>query len=109
MLWKGIVETDSAIFVHPVNLSGDFDPSAGRILYKTENAAAMQAARQTEPFKDLIAFAPFLFWQVTPAPDTENAVQVDAADLRFGTPPQSSFVATAIVQGDRVLRSWFHF
>lgn len=109
MQWDGIVETDSAFFVHSVNLAGDFDPAAGRVFYKTEDTAATQAARATGAFEDLTAFAPFLFWQVTPSPDMENAVQVKAADLRFGTPPRPRFVATAIVQGNRVLRSWFRF
>jgi inner membrane protein len=109
MQWTGIVETDSAFFINPVDLNADFDPLAGKTFYKVENTAAMQAARQTQPFKDLIAFAPFLYWQETPAPDIENATKVEAADLRFGTPPKSRFVATAIVQGDRVLRAWFRF
>ena len=109
MQWDGIVETDSAFFVHPVNLAGDFDPAGGRVFYKIDGTAAMEAAKTTRPFQDLTAFAPFLVWQVSPSPDQENAVQVQAADLRFGTPPAPSFVATAIVQGNRVLRSWFRF
>ena len=109
MQWDGIVETDSAFFVHAVNLAGDFDPAEGRVFYKTGDTAAAQAARATGAFQDLTAFAPFLVGQVTPSPDTENAVQVQAADLRFGTPPHPRFVATAIVQGNRVLRSWFQF
>ncbi|MEP6534425.1 MAG: metal-dependent hydrolase [Bryobacteraceae bacterium] len=109
MRWEGIVETDSAFFVHPVDLAGEFDPSAGRVFYKTEETAETRAARATQVFQDLTAFAPFVFWQVTPSPEAENAVQVEAADLRFGTPPDPRFVATAIVQGGRVLRSWFRF
>ena len=109
MQWDGIVETDSAFFVHSVNLSAEFDPADGRAFYKTEQTAAAEAARATDVFQDVINFAPFLFWQVTPASDPENAVQVQAADLRFGRPPQPRFVATAIVQGKQVLRSWFRF
>ncbi len=109
MQWDGIVETDSAFFVQSVDLAGDFDPAGGRVFYKTDDTAAAQAARATGAFQDLTAFAPFLFWQVTPSPDVENAVQVQAADLRFGIPPHPRFVATAIVQGNRVLRSWFRF
>ncbi len=107
--WRGIVETDSAFFVNPIDLSRDFDPTAGRTFYKPENTPEMQFARQTAAFRDLTAFAPFLLWQSTPAPNTANAIQVEASDLRFGSPPDSVFVATAIVEGNRVLRSWFRF
>jgi len=79
------------------------------VFYKTEDSAAAQAARATTAFQDLTAFAPFLFWQVTPSAEAENAVQVQAADLRFGRPPEPRFVATAIVQSGRILRSWFRF
>ncbi len=109
MQWDGIVETDGAFYLQSVNLAGDFDPASGRVFYKMEDTAAAQAARATVAFQDLITFAPFLFWQVTPSPDVENAVQVQAADLRFGSPPNPRFVATAIVQGNQVLRSWFRF
>jgi hypothetical protein len=46
-----------------VNLLGDFDPSAGRVLYKPEpeprEAVAMEAARRTEAFKVFLDFSQF--------------------------------------------------
>ncbi len=101
--WKGIVETDSAFYINQVSLSTEFDPASGKILFKAEQTPAMQAASRTEVFHDLLAFAPFVSWQATPAPDSENAVRVEAVDLRFG----GGFTANAIVEGNRVLRAWF--
>jgi hypothetical protein len=86
-------------------LSTEFDPAAGRALFKAEQTPAMQAARQTEVFQDFLTFAPFVSWHATPASDSENAVRVEAADLRFG----AGFIATAIVEGNRVVRAWFSF
>jgi inner membrane protein len=108
-LWKGVVETDSAFVITPVNLFTEFDPAQGKILFKPEQTAAMQAARGTEVFRNLLAFSPFVFWEAIPARDSESAIHVEAADLRFGVPPEPRFVAIAIVEGTRVVRAWFQF
>ena len=38
-------------------------------------------------------------WVVEPADDSEQATRVMLLDLRFGTPRQPGFVATAMVNG----------
>jgi hypothetical protein len=50
------------------------------------------------------------FERTTPLADPEGATRVEAMDLRFGSPAQPGFVATAVVdQRLRVVRAWFTF
>jgi inner membrane protein len=110
MLWRGLVETDSAFIVQTVNLTTDFDPGAGRQFYKPEQTPAMQAAAQTEVFRNLMDFSDFVLWRATPAPEPAGAQQVELIDLRFSAPPAPRFTAMAIVDSQlHVIRSWFAF
>jgi inner membrane protein len=112
--WRGIVETAPAYSVHEVNLLGDFDPGAGRILYKPEpgprESSAAAAARQTEAFRVFLNFSQYPYWRFSPAPDLDEGIRVDAMDLRFGAPPSPGFMATAIVdRNGRVVESRFNY
>ena len=70
----------------------------------------LRSHARTDTFRDYLGFAQYPFWRVLPIPEPENAVAVEAMDLRFGTPLQPGFVATAIVDRRfQVLRSWFTF
>ena len=45
-----------------------------------------------------------------PLADPEGATRVEAMDMRFGTPAQPGFVATAEVDNRlQVIRTWFTF
>jgi inner membrane protein len=84
-LWRGVVETETAWHVFGMNaLASDFDPSAGRVLFKPEKTAAMLAAEKTRTFQVFEEFAQFPLWQAMPSPEVENGTQVDLIDLRFG-------------------------
>ena len=108
--FRGVVETREFYSVHDLHLLGSFDPDAGRVFYKPEPAPALDAAARTTTFRGFLAFAQYPFWRILPAADADNAVTVQAMDLRFGTPQQPSFVATAILDGKlHVLRDWFQF
>lgn len=110
MVWRGIVETDTLLVVQNVHLVIDLDPTAGRIYYKPPVVPAMEAARQTRPFQELLKFTPFPFWRVTPVDQPEHGTKVEVMDLRFGDPQEPRFVSTAIVDsGNRVVRAWFQF
>ena len=112
--WAGLVETTEFYSLLDVNLLGEFDPSAGRVLYKPEpgpcEAAAAAAARGTEAFRVFLNFSQYPYWRFTPVDHPEDAIRVDVMDLRFGAPPHPRFVATAIVdRTGRVVRSGFAY
>jgi inner membrane protein len=108
--FRGLVETPEFFSLHDLDLFDPFDPNNGRIFYKPEAGPAITAAARTDTFRDYLGFAQYPFWRVLPIPEPENAVAVEAMDLRFGTPLQPGFVATAIVDRRfQVLRSWFTF
>jgi hypothetical protein len=108
--FRGLAETREFYSLHDLDLLRDFDPAAGRVFYKPEAGPALEAAGRTATFRDYLGFAQFPLWRVLPAEEPEGAVAVQAIDLRFGTPLQPAFVATAILNGRfEVLRSWFTF
>ena len=102
--WTGWVEGNNFATRFDLNLSAEFDPTAGRMFYKPEPAPAIDAARQTLVFQKFLQFSLYPLWSVTPAPDPEGASLVQVRDERF------SFGGSAIVdRGNRVVRSWVHF
>jgi inner membrane protein len=112
--WSGLVETAGLYSVLDVDLLGGFDPTSGRVLYKPEPSAqeapAAAAARRTEAFQVFLNFSQYPYWRFTPADRPEDAIRVDATDLRFGEPQHPRFVATAIVDSTgRVLQSGFAY
>ncbi len=108
--WRGVAETPDLVNIEEVDLLGEFDPHAGHVFYKPEPSPAIEAARGTPVFHEFLRFSQYPFWQLTPAEQPENAMNVEAMDLRFGDPQAPAFVATAIVDASRhVLRAWFQF
>ena len=108
--WRGLVETDDFYALYDLNLSGPFDPGAGRVLYKAQSSPAIEAARATPEFRRYLAFAQFPFWRVLPAGDPAEGVRVECMDLRFADPPRVRFAARAILdRNGRVERAWFEF
>jgi inner membrane protein len=108
--WRGLAETADAVVFVDVDLTGEFNPSTGRVFYKPEPVPAFEAARRTQVFQEFLRFSQFPFWQAMPADQPPNAIRVEAMDLRFGDPQQPGFVATAIVDAQlHVDRAWFQF
>ena len=108
--WRGIVETRDFYAVEDVNLAGEFDPTRAAIFRKPEPDAAMESAARTEAFRRFLQFAQYPLWRVSPASDPENSRTVELLDMRFGTPREPGFVATALVdERNRVLKSSFTF
>ena len=98
--WTGVIEGREFFQVLPdLNLLAEFDPSGGAVYYKPEARPEMDKARGTEAFTVFLEFSQWTLWRVAPAPDPENGVQVEALDLRFGTPEQPHFTARAIFDG----------
>jgi len=108
--WRGLVEGAAFYGLHDVDLLASFDPAAGIVFHKATGRPAMDAAGRTAPFQALLRFTQYPLWVVTPAAEPEGAVEVRLLDLRFGTPRQAGFVATALVDpAGRVLTSYFRF
>jgi hypothetical protein len=60
--------------------------------------------------QEFLQFAQFPLWRVTPADQPEDARLVEVFDLRFGTPQEPGFLASALVDSDlRVERTSFQF
>ncbi len=108
--WTGLVETADLYQLIDINLLRDFDPAAGRILYKRPVEPPIQVARSNRVFRVYFDFAQYPFWTLESIPDPEGWVRVSASDLRFGSPPERRFTATAVLDGQlRVQRAWFEF
>jgi hypothetical protein len=62
----------------------------------------------TDAFQALLEFVQYPLWVERPAIETPGNTQISLIDLRFGTPTQAGFAATATVDGNnRVLDSAF--
>ena len=102
--WVGLVEGESFHMRHDVDLLGEFDPTAGQTYYKPEPRPALEAARQTAPFREFLRFSQYPYWRVAPLDEPEGALLVEAMDLRFGPPSNPRFVAAAVVDGTNLVR-----
>jgi inner membrane protein len=109
-LWRGLVETAGAYRLIEVNLLGEFDPAAGRVVWKADPGPARERASATAPFRTFLWFARYPLWSVVPLDEPEGARKVQVLDLRFADPGEDRFCATAIVtSGGRILRAWFQY
>ena len=107
--WRGLIETADSYVIEEVNLLAEFNPSA-HPYYKPEPSPVIDTARRTEVFQEFLRFAQFPLWQITPVDEVEGGTRVEALDLRFGSPQQPGFVATAILDAhQQVTRAWFQF
>lgn len=92
--WRGIAEAGDFAAIVPLDLSQQFDPSAGRIDYSAPLSPAIEAAKRTRAFEVFGKFDQVPFWRVTPAAD---GTMVELIDLRFGSPQAPGFEAHAVV------------
>jgi inner membrane protein len=108
--WRGIVETPAFYAVQDVNLLGDFDPTRATIFHKPDPDPALDVARRTSTFQAFLGFSQFPLWQISPEPEPEGAHLVQVFDVRFGTPTDPGFVASALLSNRlQVLESSFQF
>ena len=103
-VWRGMAELSNAYVEVPVNLLTTFRPADAVSYYKPPRTPAMQAAMATYPFQMLLEFVQYPLWVMQPAIDSGGAMSVSLIDLRFGTPSQSGFAATAIVDKNNQVR-----
>jgi inner membrane protein len=105
LLWRGIVETSDFYAVEDVDLAGEFDPARAEIFRKPGSNPAIDAASRTETFRRFLEFSQYPLWRVSPAPDPENGRSVELLDMRFGTPLDPGFMASAVVDSQLRVRS----
>lgn len=102
--WTGWVERPEFAMRFPVNALAEFDPAAGRVVYKPEPSPALEAARQAYAIRKFLEFAQYPLWRVLPLAEPEGAQRVEVRDWRF------PFTAAATVDAsNRVLSSSFHY
>lgn len=108
--WSGVVETQYFYAVEEVDLAGDFDPTRASIYHKADPDAALEAARRTRTFQEFLQFSEFPIFRISAADEPENGKVVEALDMRFGTPLDPRFVASALLNAnERVLSTSFQF
>jgi len=108
--WSAVVELPGSYWVSSVNLLEEFDPSAGRVFFKSPFTPEVEAARATQPFRVFADFNQWQLWRTTPMPQPEGSQLVQLFDLRFGNPVAPGFVAEAnVVPGKRVEGAEFRF
>jgi inner membrane protein len=95
LLWRGVVEQSAGtVTIVPVDLAGDFDPTAGHTDYPPPPSPAIEVARREKVFQVLGWFDQLPFWKITPGVD---GTVVELIDLRFGTLQRPGLEARAIV------------
>ena len=110
LVWRGLVETTTSYSVHQVNLLRDFDPDAGTVFHKPDPGAAIDAARATATFRDFLRFSQYPMFRVLPLAEPEGARRVEVVDMRFGTPAEPGFMASATLDARlHVLEAFFQF
>lgn len=109
--WTGLVETNSAWHVVPVNLLlRDFDPDARRTFYKPDLSRVRAPILATETARVFLDFNQAPLWRVTPVATPEGASLVHIYDLRFGLPGEGAFSCDFLIDAQgKVLRERFNF
>ncbi len=108
VVWRGMAELSYGYADVPVDLRTTFHATDAVSYYKPVRTPAMQAAMATYPFQMLLEFVQYPLWVIEPTLDQNGDLRVSLIDLRFGTPQQSGFAATAIVSpANRVVESSF--
>jgi inner membrane protein len=93
--WTGLVETERAWSVVPVDLLREYDPDAGRALLKPELPLPQEGAvRASRTGRIFLNFTRFPYWRAIPSPRLEAGTLVRVSDLRFGMPEGSPFSAS---------------
>ena len=108
--WTGLVETESAYHILPVDArADDLDPTRAVVLHKPESSPPLDAALKTRTGVIFRDFARFLWSEVT---EQDDGFEVRLRDLRFYSPDSRLLGFTAVIRLDHDLRvrsEWFSF
>jgi inner membrane protein len=103
--WTGLVETESAFHVFPVNaLADEVHPEFGHVFHKPEPSAALTAALNTRTARIFMDFARFPWAEVG---ESDDGFMVSIRDLRFfgGLTRRRSFVVDVELDKNLQVRS----
>ena len=101
--WQGWIERPEFVMQFAVNVFRQFDPTAGKTIFKPPPSPAIEAARQASPVAVFLRFAQYPLWSVNQVDNPEGARDVEVTDWRF------PFGAQALVDtSNRVITSSFH-
>ena len=95
--WRGLVETQDFYALSELTITGEFDPTRAIVYEKPDAGSAIEAARRTPAFQEFLQFSQFPLWRVLPVSEPEGGEQVDAMDLRFGTPSAPAFMVSTVL------------
>ncbi len=98
--WRGLVEGGAFYALYDVDVNGRFDPLKGEFYLKDGGQEACRRAASMPAFQSFLRFAQYPVWTLTASGEGDSAVHVQVVDLRFGTPREPGFVATAKVTPD---------
>jgi inner membrane protein len=102
--WQGWIERPEFVMRFAVNVLKEFDPTAGKTIFKAPPSPAIEAARQAHPVAVFLRFAQYPLWSITPADHPDGARDVEVTDWRL------PFAAYALVDAsNRVISSSFHY
>ena len=102
--WVGWANTSATANRFDINVLLPFDPASGTKYYKAEPSPAIDAAKNTRPFRVLDNFSQYPLWSVEPIDVPEGGKQVQLRDERF------PFTATAAVdKTNRVVNDKLQF
>jgi inner membrane protein len=103
-VWQGWIARPEFDIQFLVNVRQQFDPTAGRIVYKPAPSPAIDAARQANTVRVFLRFSQYPLWSVTATDSPEGAHEVAVTDWRF------PFSAQALVDAsNHVISSSFHY
>ena len=103
LVWRGVAELSYGYVDVPVDLRTAFRPQDAITYDKPPRTPAMRAAIDTYPFQMLLEFVQYPLWVQQP-PDSSGVTKIELLDLRFGTPTQSGFAATAMIDSNNQVR-----
>src|SRR5579871_4486163 len=110
LAWRGLVETEDFYEMGDLDLSGRLGTIHTMTFFKVPANPAIEAARRAPAFQTFLGFAQFPLWRMNPVSDPEGGRLVELFDMRFGTPLQPGFLASAILdRQDKLLSSAFQF
>lgn len=96
--WHGLAETAGFYSVSDFQVFEQFDPGAGRVIYKPEPNPAFAAARNAPSVRAFLEFVQYPLWRAVPFAPPEGATMVELRDMRF------PFYTTALIgKGGTVL------
>ncbi|MEP6714528.1 MAG: metal-dependent hydrolase [Terriglobia bacterium] len=107
LVWVGTAELSNAYVQIPVDLRSSFHASDAETFYKPARTPAIDAAMMTEPFQRMLEWVQYPLWVVEPR-GTDLTTRVMLIDLRFATPREPGFAATAdVAPNNQVTKSEF--